>query len=131
MGQVKCSSGHRQAPLSQYRNISLDKTHCDFTCEFRLALQDQRFSCAAPPTQIGPRRSHQIKPGFIEKLAESYCAGATVFCVWIAVGLNRNDSLDERTHRCRATKLVWLTKISIQVPSGQGSETEHNQKRAC
>jgi hypothetical protein len=60
----------------------------------------------------------QVKPGFIEKLSESDYAGPTILCVGIAIGLSRNDPLDERTHRGRATKLVWLTKISIQAPSG-------------
>jgi hypothetical protein len=68
---------------------------------------------------------------FIEKLSESHCAGPTILCVGIAIGLNRNDPLDERIHRCRGTNIVWLIKISTQAPPGQTSETERNQKRAC
>ena len=45
---------------------------------------------------LGPVRSDQIEPGFVDKLTKSCRAGMAILGVWIAVQFNLDDPFDHR-----------------------------------
>jgi hypothetical protein len=87
---------------------------------------------AAPLSQIGSVRADHVEPSFLEELTKSRCSRTSVLRVWITVGFNADDFLDDRVNgRCAGQLLASRIRRPMRAGRTKPAETTSDQEQAC
>src|SRR5262249_44718008 len=86
--------------------------------------QFQNFLFAARLSQVGSVQADHIEPSFVQELTQSRCARTSVLRVWIAVGFNADDLLDDGVNR-RYSARFFALRLRCPIRGGRTKPGEN------